>query len=43
MLRSLHEHFYEGHLNEELFKERWNEVVELFEKTRRMIYEEFQL
>jgi hypothetical protein len=39
----LHEHFYEGHLNEELFKERWNEVVELFEKTRRMIYEEFQL
>jgi hypothetical protein len=39
----LHEHFYEGYLNEELFKERWNEVVELFEKTRRMIYEEFQL
>ena len=39
----LHEHFYEGHLNKELFKERWNEVIELFKKTKEIIYEEFQL
>jgi hypothetical protein len=39
----LHEHFYEGHLNKELFKERWNEVIELFKKAKEIVYEEFQL
>jgi hypothetical protein len=32
----LHEHFYEGNLNEELFKERWSELVSLFKEARKV-------
>jgi hypothetical protein len=35
----LHEHFYEGSLNEELFRERWEEVLELLEKAKEVVYE----
>ncbi len=34
----LHEHFYEGSLNEELFRERWEEVLELLEKAKKVVY-----
>jgi hypothetical protein len=32
----LHEHFYEGHLDDETFEERWEEVVRLLEEARRL-------
>ncbi|AJB41749.1 MAG: PaREP1 family protein [Candidatus Hadarchaeum sp.] len=34
----LHEHFYEGSLHEELFRERWDETLELLEEAREVVY-----
>lgn len=34
----LHEHFYEGSLNEELFRERWDETLELLEEAKEVVY-----
>jgi len=34
----LHEHFYEGSLNEKLFRERWDETLELLEEAREVVY-----
>jgi len=33
----LHEHFYEGHLDDQTFRERWNETLDLLEKTSKLI------
>jgi len=38
----LHEHFYEGNLNEELFRERWSEALELLERVKGIVYEKLQ-
>jgi len=38
----LHEHFYEGNLNEELFRERWSEVLELLERVKEIVYKKLQ-
>jgi hypothetical protein len=35
----LHEHFYEGSLSEELFRERWAEALELLEEAKEVVYE----
>lgn len=32
-----HEHFYEAHLDNKTFKERWEEAVKLLEKARELI------
>ena len=34
----LHEYFYGGSLNEELFRERWDETLELLEEAREVVY-----
>jgi hypothetical protein len=34
----LHEHFYEGSLNEELFRERWDETLGLLEEVKMVVY-----
>ncbi|NAZ24351.1 MAG: hypothetical protein GU357_01115 [Thermofilum sp.] len=34
----LHEHFFEGSLNEELFRERWVETLELLEEAKEVVY-----
>ena len=34
---TLHEHFYEGHLDEVTFRERWSELVGLLEKARELL------
>lgn len=34
----LHEHFYEGDLDERSFEERWVRVIEYLEKARRIVY-----
>jgi len=34
---TLHEHFYEVHLDEATFKERWGELVDLLEKARKLV------
>jgi len=34
---TLHEHFYEAHLDEATFEERWNELVDLLEKAREIV------
>ena len=34
----LHQHFYGGSLNEELFRERWVETFELLEEAREVVY-----
>ena len=31
--QTLHEHFYEGHLDKTTFEERWNELIELLKKS----------
>ena len=38
----LHEHFYEGNLNEELFRERWSEAFELLERAKETVYKKLQ-
>lgn len=35
----LHEHFYEGELDELSFDERWEELLELLEKARNIVYQ----
>jgi hypothetical protein len=34
----LHELFYKGSLNEELFRERWDEMLKLLEEAREVVY-----
>jgi predicted nucleic acid-binding Zn-ribbon protein len=34
----LHEHFYEGSLNEKLFRERWDEMLELLKEAKEVVY-----
>ncbi|MEM1914013.1 MAG: PaREP1 family protein [Thermofilaceae archaeon] len=36
-VQPLHEHFYEEHLDEQTFRERWSKVVELLERTRSVL------
>ncbi|RLE64625.1 MAG: hypothetical protein DRJ47_07150 [Thermoprotei archaeon] len=35
--QTLHEHFYEGHLDKTTFEERWVETMELFEKVKEIV------
>lgn len=35
---ALHEHFYEGYLDEESFSERWEETLEQLEKVKNIVY-----
>lgn len=34
-----HEHFYEAHLDNETFEERWKETTKLLEEARKIVYE----
>lgn len=36
-VQPLHEHYYEGHLDEETFKERWNRALNLIEKAKEAV------
>ena len=35
---TMHEHFYEGHLDNRTFEERWQELIEIIEKAREIIF-----
>ena len=34
----LHEHFYKGHLDPKSFDERWEELLELMERARTIVF-----
>ena len=34
----LHEHFYEGDLDNRTFEDRWKEIMELLEEVKKVIY-----
>ncbi len=35
----LHEHFYESHLDPKTFEERWEELIQLLEKAKKIVFE----